>query len=166
MGFWGPLGVNVGGWLADRWYSRGRKAAPMRVTVIGACILVPASALAPLMPTPELALAMLVPASIGGAIPTATAGAALMMIVPNQMRAQTTAIYYFVINVLGLTLGPLLIAVFTDSVFQDDSMLRYSIAIVSGGAGLIGLAFLFANIKHYRTSMLEAEAWSAAGSSG
>jgi MFS family permease len=156
----GPLGVNFGGWLADRWYNKGRKAAHMRVTLLGACILVPASAVAPLMPTPELAVVMLAPAMLGGAIPTATAGAALMMIVPNQMRAQTTAIYYFVINVLGLTLGPLMIALVTDRVFQDDAMLRYSIAIVSSVSGILALGFLIANIRHFRASMIEAEKWS------
>ncbi|MGI9291570.1 MAG: spinster family MFS transporter [Gammaproteobacteria bacterium] len=157
----GPLGVNLGGWLADRWYNKGRKAAHMRVTLIGALILVPSATLVPLMPTPELAVLMLIPASIGGAVPTATAGAALMMIVPNQLRAQTTAIYYFVINVLGLTIGPLAIAVFTDQVFQDESMLRYSIAIVSGVAGILALGFLIANIRHFRASMIEAEQWSS-----
>jgi MFS family permease len=155
----GPLGVNLGGWLAERWYNKGRRAAHMRVTLIGALILVPASTLAPLMPTPELAVLMLIPATIGGAIPTATAGAALMMIVPNQMRAQTTAIYYFVINILGLTLGPFMIAFFTDSIFHDESMLRYSISIVSGSAGVIALCFLFANIRHFRASVIEADAW-------
>jgi MFS family permease len=160
----GPLGVNAGGWLADRWYNRGRRAAHMRVTLIGALILVPASVLAPLMPTPELAVAMLIPATLGGAIPTATAGAALMMIVPNQMRAQTTAIYYFVINVLGLSIGPLMIALMTDRVFMDESMLRYSIAIVSGIAGAAALGFLFANIRHYRASVIEADAWSGQNS--
>jgi MFS family permease len=156
----GPLGVNFGGWLADRWYNKGRKAAHMRVTLIGALILVPASTVAPLMPTAELAVLMLIPATIGGAIPTATAGAALMMIVPNQLRAQTTAIYYFVINVLGLTLGPLAIAMCTDSIFQDESMLRYSIAIVSCTAGIIALGFLIANISHFRASVIEADQWS------
>jgi MFS family permease len=155
----GPIGVNLGGWLAERWYNKGRRAAHMRVTLLGALILVPASTLAPLMPTPELAVLMLIPATLGGAIPTATAGAALMMIVPNQMRAQTTAIYYFVINMLGLTLGPFMIAFFTDSVFHDESMLRYSIAIVSGSAGIIALGFLFANIRHFRASVIEADAW-------
>jgi MFS family permease len=156
----GPLGVNFGGWLAERWYNKGRRAAHMRVTLMGALILVPASTLAPLMPSPELAVLMLVPATIGGAIPTATAGAALMMIVPNQMRAQTTAIYYFVINMLGLTLGPFMIAFFTDSIFHDESMLRYSIALVSGSAGIIALGFLFVNIRHFRASVIEADAWS------
>ena len=160
-----PLKVNFGGWLAQRWYQKGRRAAHMRVTLLGACILVPASVAAPLMPSPELAVLMLIPATIGGAIPTATAGAALMMIVPNQMRAQTTAIYYFVINVLGLTLGPLFIAVVTDSVFADEAALRYSIAIVSGGAGLFALGFLVANIRHFRTSVIEADAWSGGNNS-
>jgi MFS family permease len=156
----GPLGVNFGGWLAQRWYLRGRRAAHMRVTLLGACILVPASILVPLMPTPELAVMMLVPATIGGAIPTATAGAALMMIVPNQMRGQTTAIYYFVISVLGLTLGPLSVAIVTDSYFADEAALRYSIAIVSGGAGIPALGFLMMNIAHFRASVIEADAWS------
>jgi MFS family permease len=162
----GPLGVNFGGWLAERWYHKGRRAAHMRVTLLGACILVPSSTLAPLMPTPELAVLMLAPATIGGAIPTATAGAALMMIVPNQMRAQTTAIYYFVINVLGLTLGPLLVAVVTDRVFADESALRYSIAIVSGVAGTLALGFLVANIRHFRASVIEADAWSGGNNAG
>jgi MFS family permease len=161
----GPLGVNLGGWLADRWYNKGRRAAHMRVTLLGACILVPGSVLVPLMPTPELAVLMLAPATVGGALPTATAGAALMMIVPNQMRAQTTAIYYFVISVLGLTLGPLLIAVVTDSVFGDPGALRYSISIVSGVAGSIALIFLFLNIRHYRSSVIEADEWSTAAAS-
>jgi MFS family permease len=160
----GPLGVNFGGWLAERWYNRGRRAAHMRVTLLGACLLVPASAIAPLMPTPELAILMLIPATLGGAIPTATAGAALMMIVPNQMRAQTTAIYYFVINVLGLTLGPLMIAFCTDSIFHDESKLRYSIAIVSACAGVLALGFLISNIRHFRTSVIEADEWSGNGS--
>jgi hypothetical protein len=60
---------------------------------------------------------------------------------------------------LGLTLGPFMIAFFTDSVFHDESMLRYSIAIVSGSAGIIALGFLFANIRHFRASVIEADAW-------
>ena len=156
----GPIGINFGGWLADRWYRQGRRAAHMRVTLIGALILVPSATLAPLMPTPELAVLLLAPQTIGGAIPTATAAAALMMIVPNQMRAQTTAVYYFVINVLGLTVGPLVVALVTDNVFADESMLRYSLAIVCAAAGVPALVLLFLNIRHYRASVIEADKWS------
>jgi hypothetical protein len=162
----GPIGVNAGGWLSDWLYSRGHRDAHMRMTLIGAIILVISSALVPLMPTPELAVAMLVPATIGAAIPTATAGAALMMIVPNQLRAQTTAIYYFAINVLGLSLGASAVAAVTDFVFGDDAALRYSISIVALVAGSFALLFLFANLKYYRASVIEADQWSETEDAG
>jgi MFS family permease len=109
---------------------------------------------------------MLVPATIGAAIPTATAGAALMMIVPNQLRAQTTAIYYFAINVLGLSLGASAVAAVTDFVFGDDAALRYSISIVALVAGSSALLFLFANLKYYRASVIEADQWSETEGAG
>jgi len=155
----GPLGVNFAGWLAERLYNNGRRAAHMRVTLGGVFILVPSATLAPLMPTAELTLAMLVVVTISAAIPTGTGTAALMMIVPNQMRAQATALYYFVTNIFGLTLGSSAVAMVTDYVFKDDSALRYSIAIVSGTTGVIALALLMYNLKHYRQSVIEADNW-------
>ena len=149
------------GWLADRWYGKGDKAAHMRVTLIGCVLMVPTSILVPLMPTPELAIVMLLPQNIGAAMATAMGGTSLMMIVPNQLRAQTTAIYYFVINVLGLTLGPLLIALVTDQVFADEKMLRYSIAMVATAVGPAALWCLYINIKYFRESVIEAESWSS-----
>jgi len=155
----GPLGVNFAGWLAEKMYNNGRRAAHMRVTLLGVFMLVPSAALAPVMPTPELTLAMLTVVTISAAIPTATGTAALMMIVPNQMRAQTTALYYFVTNIFGLTLGSSAVAMVTDYVFKDDSALRYSIAIVSGVTGALALAVLLYNLKHYRQSVIEADSW-------
>jgi MFS family permease len=155
----GPIGVNFGGWLAQKLYSDGRRAGHMRVTILGAFILVPSATLAPLMPTPELTLLMLVFVTIGGAMPSATAAAALMMIVPNQMRGQTTAMYYFVTNVLGLTMGSTAIALVTDYVFKDDLALRYSIAWVSGTTGVVAIALLLYNLAHYRKSVIEADSW-------
>ena len=113
------------------------------------------------MPTAEWAVVMLVPASIGGGVATAIAGAALMMIVPNQLRAQTTAIYYFIMNVLGLTLGPLCIALMTDYVFADPAALRYSIAWVSGLTGIIAIGLLLTNVRYFRQSIAEADKWTS-----
>jgi MFS family permease len=155
----GPIGVNLGGWIADRMYRNGRRDAHMRVTLYGAILLIPSSILVPLMPNGELAVLMLIPVTIGGAIPSATAASALMMIIPNQLRAQTTALYYFVINVFGLTIGPTAIALITDEYFGDPAALRYSMAIVIGVAGVIAMFFLVASIKHYRASVIEADQW-------
>jgi MFS family permease len=156
----GPLGIVLGGWISDRLYQRGYKDALMRTCLGGAwLLLIPGSVLTPLMPNPQLALAMLVPVSIGGAMVTATGAAALQMITPNQMRAQTTAVYYFVINIFGL-LGPTAVASVTDFGFGDDNALRWSLAIVCGVASVIGLAFLTAHLPHYRNGVREAEGWS------
>jgi MFS family permease len=116
------------------------------------------------MPTPELALAMLVLVSIGGAMVTATGAAALQMITPNQMRAQTTAVYYFVINIFGL-LGPTAVASVTDYGFGYDAALRWSLAIVCSIASVVGILCLTANLPHYRRSVLEAESWGRPASS-
>jgi MFS family permease len=155
----GPIGVNFGGWLADWLYARGHADGHMRATLIGVLLLIPASVLIPLMPTPQLALIMLVPSLLGGALSTATGAAALMMVAPNQMRGQTTALFYFVINLLGLTLGPTAVAMVTDYGFGYDGALRYSLAIVSGVAGIAAIGFFFWNLPNFRDSMAEVESW-------
>ena len=154
----GPAGVLFAGWLADRGYARGDKGSLMRTCLWFQALFIPFSALAPLMPSAPAALVVLLPASIGGAGVTATGAAALMMYTPNQLRAQVTALYYFVINVLGLTLGPTAVALFTDQVFGDDLALRYSLSIVCALAGAFAIGFLGYNLKLYRRAVVEAEA--------
>jgi MFS family permease len=155
-----PLGVVLGGWYADWLFRNGRKDAHMRATLFGCVALfVPWQTIAPLMPTPELFLIVLSPAVVGGAWVTATGVSALMMICPNQMRGQTTAVYYLVISLLGLTVGPSAVAVATDYLFRDEAMLRYSLALVCGLGGALGIAVLSYNLRHFRDSMVEAEQW-------
>ncbi|MCB2109060.1 MAG: MFS transporter, partial [Rhodobacteraceae bacterium] len=158
-----PIGVNAGGWLADRFYQQGHKDAHMRSNLVGALtFFIPPSIFVTLMPTPEWALFVLVFSSIGGAWVTATGAAALMMISPNQLRAQVSAMYYFVISLLGLTVGPSAVAIVTDFVFKDEAALRYSIALTVTVAGAIATVILFYNLRHYRAGVIETEALTAA----
>jgi MFS family permease len=155
-----PLGANLGGWLADRFYKSGRKDGHMRSNLIGVCGLLAVPYVAvPLMPTPELALGVLVFGSVGGAWVTATGAASLMMICPNQMRGQITALYYFVISLLGLTVGPSAVAIVTDFVFKDEAMLRYSLALTCGVSCVVAIVVLTYNLKLYRGAVEEAEAY-------
>jgi MFS family permease len=155
----GPIGVLSGGWLADTLYARGYKNGHLLAALAGTVLTLPFATLMPLMPTGEWAMAMLVPASIGPAMSSATGSSALVMIIPNQMRAQTAAIYLFVISILGLTIGPTAVALVTDYVFADESALRYSIALVSFFAALLSIAVLFATLKPYRDAVEESEQW-------
>ncbi len=159
-----PIGVNFGGWLADWFYKNGRKDGHMRSNLIGVvCLMAAPYVLVPLMPTPEIALGVLVFGSIGGAWVTATGAASLMFICPNQMRGQVTALYYFVISLLGLTVGPSAVAIVTDFVFKDELMLRYSLALTCGVASVIAILVLSYNLKLYRAAVEEAEAWLGTG---
>ena len=112
-----------------------------------------------LSPTPWLAVALLLPASVGTTAATACGLTALMVATPNQMRAQASAMYYLVVNVFGLTVGPTGIALFTDYVFRDTLALRYSIACVSVLAGLLAITFLFYNLRQYRHAVAESLTW-------
>jgi MFS family permease len=156
----GPIGVNGGGWLADWLYRRGYRDAHLRTALIGAIISLPTAALAPLMPTAPLALAMMIPASIGPAISTAAGASAVVMITPNQLRGQTYALYMFTISILGLTLGPTAVALCTDYVFASKDALNQSIAIVSGVAGLCSVVLLRSGLAAYRQAVDETASWS------
>ncbi|MAF83176.1 MAG: MFS transporter [Chromatiales bacterium] len=155
----GPIGVNGAGWLADRWYSQGKTDAHLRVMMVSAPIMLLASTALPLMPTPELALLMLAPHVLGAAGITAAGGAALMLVTPNQLRGQATAMYYFIISLAGLTLGPFSIAVFTDYVFRDEAALRYSMAIIGFAAPLLSVICTIVMRQSYRRSIAESETW-------
>ncbi len=155
----GPIGVNGGGWLADRWYRQGKKDAHLRVMTLCAPVMLVSSTALPLMPTPELALLMFVPHILGAAGITAAGGAALMLVTPNQLRAQATAIYYFIISLAGLTLGPTSVAVFTDYVFRDEASLRYSMTIIGFAAPLMSVVAALAMRRSYLTSVAESETW-------
>ncbi len=145
----GLIGVVGGGWLCDV-LRRRYDDAYLRVALIGFAFLTVGYTLLPLMPTPELALAMVAPATLGGAIPTAAGAAAVLSIAPANMRAQVTAVYYFTLNTIGFAIGPIAVAWLTEDVFQDGNKLRYSLAIVALVAAAAGTALIVMALRPYR----------------
>jgi MFS family permease len=154
----GLAGVLCGGWLCDR-FRRRYSDGYVRVCLVGFAFLTFGYCTFAFMPTPGLALLMLVPASFGAAVPTAAGIAAVVAIAPPNMRAQLTALYYFVLNLVGLTVGPTAVALITDYYFHDESQLRYSLAAVSAVATSCGIALLLYVLPQYRRSAAEARAW-------
>lgn len=154
----GPPGAFLGGWLADRWRERHADGY-LRAALVGLALLGPAYALFALMQDPWMSLLWLIPATVGGAIPTSVASAALMQLAPVDMRARISALYYFVISIVGLGIGPTSIALLTDYWFADEAMLRYSIAIVASLASLAAALLLIWVRPHFSRSVLAARAW-------
>lgn len=158
----GPVSAVGASWLSELLMKRGYEDAQMRAALCYIGIGFGGSVGAGLASTPWLAIAMLLPASIGTTAATACGLTGLMMATPNQMRAQASAMYYLIVNIFGLTAGPTGIALFTDYVFRNTQALHYSVACVSILAGLMACTFLFYNLPQYRRVLAESSNWGAA----
>lgn len=153
-----PLGLLAGGVLAEWYAKKGYADANMRVNLISTIAILPTSVLYPLMPTPELAIAVFALNSFLASIGPGPANAALQTITPNQMRAQVTAFYLFVFNLIGYGLGPITVAVITDYVFHAEAALRYSLAINAFVFGPIAWLIFWYGLKPYEASYVRASA--------
>lgn len=157
----GALGIVAGGWLADRLAARGVRDANLRIGLIAAIAFFPTNGLFPLMEDDVLTYLLTIPGSFFLALPGGAAAAAVQEIMPNPMRGQASAMYLFVINLVGMGLGPTAVAWITDGWFGDEKMLRYSLVIVGVTVHVLALAFLMLGLKPYRRSLEMAEEWSA-----
>lgn len=157
----GTSGVYAGGFLADFLQKRGYSDAILRAAFCSALMIVPFAVLTPLMPDPLLAVVCLALCAFFMAMPQGLPAAALQVITPNPLRAQMTAIYFLVGNLIANGFGPTLYALVTDYVFEDPMQLRYSMAIVSAVVLPLGALFSFLALKPYRASVAAAERLSA-----
>lgn len=155
--FGGTSGVYAGGFLADWLQKRGRDDAILRAAFYSAIAVIPFAVLTPLMPNAFLAVAGLACTSFLLAMPQGLPAAALQVITPNALRAQMTALYFLVGNLIANGFGPTLYALVTDFVFADPAMLRYSMAAVSAVVLPMGALFSFLALKPYRKSADEAQ---------
>lgn len=149
IGIAGGAGIVFGGWLMDRMKRPGRQDAPLRVGMIGGLGTVPFIIVASLAPTMGASTAAFFGFMFFAAVPYGAAAAALQLITPNEMRAQSSAVYLLVLNLLGIGLGPLAVALFTDYVFVDPAAVGLSMAIVSVVAGVLGSVVLVIGFKPF-----------------
>lgn len=149
----GVLGVVTGGRVADRLVRRGIIDGPLRVGIIGALGMLVFAGLYPLMPTAALAVLLLAPVNFFAAFPWGAAYTAAAETMPSPLRAQGTALYVLVINLVSGALGATAVALVTDRVFGDDLALRYSLSIVSATGMMLAAALLAAGLGPYRRTV-------------
>lgn len=155
----GTGGVVGAGWIADALRRRGHTDANMRCVMIGAIVLVPVGIAAPLVSSLPVAIGLLCVSTFLWSLPMGIAPAALQPITPNQLRAQVSALYQFIMNLMGLAVGPTMVAVITDYVFASDGAVRYSLAITTLLMAPPAALVLGLGLKHYRASMNATENW-------
>jgi len=145
----GPLALIAGGKLSEWMHRRGIADADMRIVFYCSCAMVPVSVLLPLCGNPMIMLVLFAMTTIISSIGYGPGTAAFQLITPNQMRAQVSAIYMFCYNVVGLALGPLIIALFTDFMFKDPQDLKYSMALCAAMLGPLAFILIAQGLKPY-----------------
>lgn len=138
----GGLGPILAGTIASKLVQRGVASASLKIVTACTVAVVPCTIAACLAPTPLLALLALVPGSLALTAPMGGAVLALQEATPNRLRAQISALYYVVSSIVGLSVGPLAVALFTDRVFADPKSVGLAIAIVVALLGPVS-AWLF-----------------------
>ncbi len=132
----GVTGTFLGGWLSDRlavrdvrWY--------MWLPAVSTLLYIPFAFLVYLWPDGRMALLFSLPASIFGGMYLGPTFAMTQGLAPPAMRAVASAILLFIINMVGLGLGPQCVGILSDVLHPSlgNESLRYALlSIVVCGA--------------------------------
>lgn len=146
----GSAGVLSGPSLARLLQRRGRSDAPLLVAMLGAASATLFLAAIPLQTTAIGALICVGGASFSVTLPLALITSAMQLVTPNEMRGVINGAYVVTTNVIGLALGPTLVAACTDYVFADPLAVARSLGVVSLVVGPIAVGLLYSGVAAYR----------------
>lgn len=145
----GLLGMVGGGAIMDR-VGGGVPAARMRFCGWAVAIaIIPATAF-PLVPNIWMAGLLFIAFFTAAAAVVSAAPSVLQEMAPAGMRATIAAVYVFVINAVGIGLGPSVTAGLSDTLFPGGDGIRSAMAIVAPFGYAIGAALFFNAAKHAR----------------
>lgn len=131
-GIGGAMGTYFGGVLADRYGANDKRWYLWIAAIPGACS-VPLMLSAVFVADPRLTLACLFFATMLGAFYLGPTIAISHNLVSPSMRAMASAILFFILNLIGLGMGPLVVGMISDALAPayGSESLRYSLGIVS-----------------------------------
>jgi len=147
-----PIGMIAGGKLSEYWTKQGKADANLRIVLYGLLFSVPLLTVAPLLPNPYMVLAFNAVGMFIGTLGFGPGVAAFQLITPNTMRAQVSSISQFSTNVLAFAISPLIVALFTDYLFNDPADLKYSMALSIGILGPLAILITWQGMKPYARS--------------
>ncbi len=160
----GTAGIVFGGYFADYLRNRGYGDSKIRVGLIAAICNLPMGVGFVLVPNGYIAYyCFMLPSTFTLAMTTGVAAAAIQEMMPNPMRGQASALYLFIVNIIGLGMGPLAVGMSTDYIFGKDEMMLWASLLLTGAtAKVIAIPLLFFGLKQFRDSVARKEAWEAA----
>ncbi|MBT4521699.1 MAG: MFS transporter [Halieaceae bacterium] len=143
VGLAGCAGALIGGKITDRIGSRNA-AWYMRLPALESLLGVPFAAGFVLLDNAQLAVLCFVPFYFLGAMYVGPMHSMIQSLARVRMRATASAILLFVVNIVGLGLGPLIVGALNDYVFgpvYGEMAIRYSLLTLSILGGMASILF-------------------------
>ena len=150
----GTIGIFLGGRTADWLRKRGFEASNLHVGIIASIIALVAAFPLYLTRSFPVLIAGLIVTNVAAAIPWGASAAAIQEMTPPSMRGQMSAIYLFLINIIGAA-GPTAVALLTDYVFRDEARVGMSLLVVTIVGRLLSVATIAYGVPGYRRVVRE-----------
>jgi MFS family permease len=150
MLFGSTTGAVLGGIVADRLAARGIRDAALRTT-LGCCLAaLPFAITMPLAPGSSSAAALLAAVMFAFGMTNGLAAPTFAAMVPNQLRARLFGLYFVFGNPIAFVVGPTGVALISDHVLHDPQRIGTALALLSGVAIPLGVAFFAAARAPFR----------------
>lgn len=149
IGSVGLIGGIISAAVTDRLASRPQHGGRLALAALTCAVIAPLHLIWPLADNLLLAFICFGATGLATATIYASSPAIVQDMVPNQMRGKAVAVYMMVLGILGYALGPTAVALATDYLYGDDSLLGWSIATVAPPTALLGLVLAISAFKPY-----------------
>jgi MFS family permease len=143
-----PLGLAISSWLAEHYWKKGVHDGNVRVVVLSTLISVPFGIVGPLLPNPWLAVGCLLLANLTSIMAASPENAAVQTVTPNRLRGQMTFLFLFIMNVIGMGLGPTIVGALNQYVFGEQ-YIRLSLAAVGTVMGIPAIYSFWHGLRPY-----------------
>ena len=156
VGGGGVVGMLAGGYWADRLWQRGVQDGYLRVILYSALSALPFYVAMPLMPDATWTLVMLFFGAVCQGLQSGLPAGAIQLITPNDLRARVTAGCFLATGLMGLGLGPTVVAAGAQYLFGEQGLGHAMVlanAVVLPLAGLV----LFLGLKPFRRAVAAME---------
>jgi F0F1-type ATP synthase membrane subunit a len=100
------------------------------------------------MPGPWLAVGCMLLAQLTSIMAAAPENAAIQTVTPNRLRGQMTFLFLFIMNVIGMGLGPMIVGALSQFVFGEDQI-RLSLATIGVLLGAPAIFVFWRGLRPY-----------------
>lgn len=147
----GLVGAFAGGWIADRWARSNPRARPY-VGMIGALLSTVPLFVTLLVTDTQLALLFLLPYNIFTTLWLGPTVAIIQELVPPAMRSMASAVFLFIVTIIGLGAGPQVVGIMNDWIGTREAI-RYSLLSVAIIMNIIAAWFFWLTAKTLEQDM-------------